>query len=102
MWHSFLLCHKIQSALQGISYCYFYISFNFRCIYIDKIVYLIDKAGAGVKMEEDEGIFDTYKVRLRLAQADSARSQENFIVALKQQSQTHGVRFIISFPLPNR
>ena len=42
-------------------------------------------------MEEDEEAFDSYKVQLRLAQADSARLQENFIVALKQLSQTHGV-----------
>ncbi len=62
-----------------------------RCIYADKLAYLIEAGAAGVKME-DEGAFDTYKVRLRLAQADSARSQDNFIVALKQLSQTHNVR----------
>ena len=90
--NSFVLCHKMLCHSRHFLFLLFQI-FNFRCIYIDKIVYLIDKAGAGVNMEEDEGIFDTYKVRLRLAQADSARSQENFIVALKQLSQTHGVRF---------
>lgn len=45
-------------------------------------------------MEEDERLLDGHKVELRLAQAQSAAAQHNFIVALKQLSQTHSVSFL--------
>ncbi len=62
------------------------------------MLFAIEKlSGADVKMEDDEALFDRYKVELRLSQADSALLQDNFTVALKQLNRTNNVSKSVNF-----
>ncbi len=59
---------------------------NCRCVYIDQL---------GDKLGGEEDLFAEKKVILRLSQADSARQQDNFPLALKLLKGTNKVSDIL-------